>query len=88
MIIVGIASTERPLQSYGDLGLVILSSDLVGLLERISHEVERLGVSPLYRLNGISIPAIFVDNIDSLFIEPTGCWKLGDARPMHGDCAE
>ena len=88
MIIVVSASTLAPLQPDGDFGFVVLGTDLVGLLESISQEVERVAACPWYRLNGISIPVIFVDDIDSLFIKATRCWSLGDASPMHGDCAE
>ena len=88
MIIVVGASTPAPLQPDGDFGFVVLSTDLVGLLESISQEIERVATCPLYRLSGICIPVIFVDDIESLFIEATGCWTLGVASPMHGDCAE
>ena len=73
MIIVGIASSEGFFQPDGDFRLIILSTDLIGLLEGISQEIERLGTCPLYRLNGIPIPAIWVDDIDSLFEEASGC---------------
>jgi hypothetical protein len=88
MIIVGVLSSDGLFQPDGDFGLIVLSTDLIGLLECISQEVERLGACPLYRLNRIPIPAIFVDDIDSLFIEASGCSNLGYACPMHGDCAE
>jgi len=73
MIIVGIVSSEGFFQPDGDFGLIILSTDLIGLLECISQEIERLGACPLYRLNRIPIPVIYVDDIDSLFEEASGC---------------
>lgn len=88
MIIVVGVSFIAPLQPDGDFGFVVLGTDLVGFLESISQEVERVAACPWYRLNGIWIPVIFVDYIDRLFIEATGCWNLGDASSMHGDCAE